>query len=110
MRRPLATLATAILLIGVLQAPASAAPPNDLFASATALTGTRAARSSDSNLGASAEPAEPQHAGEPGGASVWYAWTPSVGGSVTISTAGSGFDTLLAIYVGASVGSLAPVI
>jgi hypothetical protein len=49
---------------------------------------------------------EPNHADELGGASVWWTWTPPVSGSVTVSTAGSDFDTLLAIYTGSVLTNL----
>jgi hypothetical protein len=44
---------------------------------------------------------ERNHAGNAGGASVWYKWTPlasTVGLQVSIDTFGSTFDTLLAVY------------
>lgn len=49
-------------------------------------------------LGATREPGEPEHAGLPGGRSVWLAWRAPFTGIVTFDTAGSGFDTLLAAY------------
>lgn len=49
---------------------------------------------------ATREPGEPLHAGNMGGHSLWFAWTPSTGGSTRIDTIGSGFDTLLAVYTG----------
>ena len=59
-----------------------------------------------SNVGATSERDEPSHAGLPAGASVWWSWTASQDGPVTIDTSGSGFDTRLAVYTGASVSSL----
>ncbi len=61
------------------------------------------------NIGATSEPGEPLHAGVPGGKSVWFKWTPLLGGVATLSTAGSSFDTLLAVYTGTSLTSLTPV-
>src|SRR5205085_2655969 len=55
------------------------------------------------------ETAEPNHAGNAGGHSVWYAWTAPASGTLTADTAGSGFDTLLATYTGASVSALTAV-
>ena len=52
---------------------------------------------------------EPNHAGNAGGHSVWYSWTPLSGGEVTIDTCFPGFDTLLAVYTGSAVNSLTPV-
>lgn len=40
---------------------------------------------------------------------MWWTWTPAVSGLATISTAGSNFDTTLAVYRGTSVSSLTPV-
>jgi hypothetical protein len=59
-----------------------------------------------SNEFASKEPGEPDHAADPGGASVWYSLTPSFDGAAFVSTAGSAFDTLLGVYTGSSVSSL----
>lgn len=56
----------------------------------TAVTGT--------NLDASKEPGEPNHAGYEGGSSVWYRWMAPRSGLVTIDTIGSSFRTLLAVY------------
>ena len=61
---------------------------------------------SGSNRFATREPGEPLHAGKPGGKSVWYTWEPPVTGVATLGTRGSTFDTLLAVYEGASVSSL----
>lgn len=83
-------------------------PANDNFASAQALDGA----SGDvvgSNVGATKETGEPNHSGTAGGASVWFRWTAPAGGPVTIATAGSTFDTLLAVYTGATVSGLTPV-
>lgn len=44
------------------------------------------------------DPSEPQHCGVVGGASSWWLYTPPSSGVVRISTAGSSFDTVLAVY------------
>ncbi|MBI5384444.1 MAG: hypothetical protein HZA90_07120 [Verrucomicrobia bacterium] len=85
-------------------------PPvaNDNFATATAfasLSGT----TSGTTLGATKEIVEPNHHGNTGGSSVWFRWTAPLSGTVTFNTFGSGFDTLLAVYTGASVGALTTV-
>ena len=41
------------------------------------------------------------------GKGVWYTYTPTASGTVTISTCGSSFDTVLAVYTG-SCGTLTP--
>jgi hypothetical protein len=58
------------------------------------------------NKGATKEAGEPNHAGKPGGQSVWYSWTAPADGIATFRTAGSSFDTLLAIYTGERVSNL----
>jgi Divergent InlB B-repeat domain/Domain of unknown function DUF11/WD40-like Beta Propeller Repeat len=87
--------------------PANAAPPvNDDFASATVIASGGGATVTGTNVDATKEAGEPDHAGDPGGASVWYRWTPNFTGAVSIDTSGSDFDTLLAVYAGTSLGSL----
>lgn|GEM_PF-730914 len=51
-----------------------------------------------SNIGSSSESGEPIHAGVGGGRSVWWKWTAPSTGEQTITTLGSDFDTVLAIY------------
>jgi Tol biopolymer transport system component len=109
MRRSLALLSLIAVTVGLTVAPASASPLNDTFSSPIVLSGTHVTRSGDSNVGATSEPGEPQHANRAGGASIWYSWTPSVNGPATLSTAGSSFDTLLGVYIGATVNGLAGV-
>lgn len=62
-----------------------------------------------SNTFATLEPGEPQHAGKPGGHSVWLGWTAAANGVATFHTRGSSFDTLLAVYTGDALSSLASV-
>ena len=62
------------------------------------------------NLNATREDGEPRHAGQRGGRSVWYSWTAPDTGILTVSTRGSSFDTLLAIYAGGSVSNLTEVV
>jgi hypothetical protein len=67
-----------------------------------------------SNVGATSEGGEPQHfppdpaSGALGGGhrSVWYRWQSPSTGTVTLTTAGSRFDTVLAVYTGSALGSL----
>jgi len=80
-------------------------PGNDNFANASLLSGTNGVVTG-SNGGATLEAGEPQHAGRPGGRSVWYAWTAPVSGTWRFDTRGSSFDTALAVYVGDSVTAL----
>ena len=83
------------------------ASPDD-FASATAIGGA-SGRSEASSVGADKESGEPDHAGDDGGASVWWTWTAPATGPVTFDTSGSDFDTLLAVYTGSSVSRLTEV-
>ena len=83
----------------------SASPANDMFASAAGLTGASGTRTG-SNTGATKEPGEPNHAGNAGGHSVWFSWTAPAGGATTFKTAGSSFDTLLAVYTGSALSAL----
>jgi hypothetical protein len=85
------------------------APANDMFANAQAISGS-SGTATGSNVGATKEPGEPNHAGNSGGASIWYRWTAAASGSATIDTLSSSFDTLLAVYTGSSVGSLTSVV
>lgn len=74
-------------------------PPHDNLANARLMSNSSGLDSS-SNVGATKEAGEPNHAGNAGGASVWYKWTAPISGNATLSTEGSGFNTLLAIYTG----------
>jgi Ca2+-binding RTX toxin-like protein len=106
--RHVRTLALAMLVVAVWPASALAAPANDDFADAQLITGTEGTVTG-SNLGATKEAGEPDHAGNLGGRSVWYSWTAPADGNVAFTTAGSLFDTLLAVYTGGAVGSLTAV-
>lgn len=82
-----------------------AAPPNDNFASRTVISapGTYAG----TNVGATRETGEPATiAGRNNSNSVWWRFTPSASGELTIDTIGSNFDTLLGVYTGTSVSAL----
>lgn len=80
-------------------------PPNDAFANRLGLSGP-AGQVIGTNIGATRESSEPEHAGNAGGSSVWWSWTAPATGSFQMNTRGSDFDTLLAIYTGRDVGSL----
>jgi hypothetical protein len=85
-----------------------APPANDAFANRTGLSGPNVT-AGGSNIGATKEAGEPNHADSSGGASVWWTWTASASGSVTITTTNSDFNTVLAVYSGSSVSALSPV-
>ena len=83
---------------------------NDDFGKAQSLGGNLPVwESFSSNRFATKQADEPDHAGSPGGASVWFKWTAPYSGPVSVDTCGSGFDTLLAVYKGTSLKALSPV-
>jgi Ca2+-binding RTX toxin-like protein len=112
--RSVVLVAALVLALPVL-APASAlAPTHDLFADATELDAVDDVTQvlfDQSNVNATKEAGEPDHAGNPGGKSVWYAWTAPPDGSVphVAFTAFGEFDTVLGVYTGATVNALTPV-
>jgi len=78
---------------------------NDNFVEAQILAGTSGSVAG-TNVGASKENGEPNHAGDRGGRSVWHSWTAPFNGPVIFTTAGSDFDTVLAVYTGTNVNAL----
>ena len=101
-------------------------PPNDAFADAIRLGGGFhqvghnpfeeptdeeffAEQTPGYNWGATKQAGEADHAGDPGGASVWYAWTPPASGEASISLQGSGGPKLLALYEGSALTELVPI-
>jgi hypothetical protein len=84
-------------------------PMKDNFASRGTVSGILV-QGSASNVDASSEPGEPLHAGKTGGKSMWVTWSPGLSGIATVSTMGSTFDTLLAVYQGNSLTSLTNVV
>src|SRR4051794_883942 len=79
--------------------------PNDDFSNATAIPSSPYSFESY-NACAAKEPGEPNHAGNSGGHSIWYRGTAVANGIIRLSTEGSDFDTVLAVYKGTSVGAL----
>jgi Immunoglobulin domain/FG-GAP-like repeat/Matrixin len=93
----------------LLYGPPGVLPPNDNFVNATSILVTSSSvQVFGSNVGASAESGETAHAGAnaPNRHSVWWKWHALSSGSATITTLGSDFDTVLAVYTGSSVSSL----
>jgi hypothetical protein len=102
-------LLAGVALLGLLAASAVAAPANDNFANARVISGNLLREGAPgSTKSATKEEGEPNHAGDPGGASVWFSWTPSKTQVVAVTTCG-GFDTLLGVYTGTAVNSLTTV-
>jgi hypothetical protein len=90
--------------------PSPTAPANDNFASAQTITGC-SGTTTGTNINATGEPNEPNHLddGKGGTSSIWYQWQAPASGPATITTLGSGFDTVLAVYTGSSLGALTAV-
>jgi hypothetical protein len=88
-------------------APPPPPPANDNFASAQSISGCSGTVTGN-NLSATNESGEPNHSPDNVGGthSVWYQWQAPVSSNVTFTTAGTGFDTVLAVYTGTSFGSL----
>lgn len=82
-----------------------AGPSNDIFATPTQLTGA-SWQITGSNFNGTRESGEPNHGANSGFASVWFSWTAPVSGFYTLSTSGSGFDTLLGVYTGTDLTNL----
>jgi hypothetical protein len=85
-----------------------AGPSNDNFTGATSVSGN-SWTTSGSNFNATRETDEQNHGATTGYCSVWHQWTPSVSGSYTLTTVGSGFDTLLGVYTGTDFSALTQV-
>ena len=82
----------------------STRPFNDDFAARATLSGESTATRGVS-VGATSETGEPTHA-VAGGTSLWWTWTAPRAGNVVLDTAGSNFDTTLAVYTGSAVNAL----
>lgn len=83
-------------------------PANNNFTNALVLSGAAAGVVSY-NIDANKETGEPNHAGNVGGHSIWYQWTAPSNMTVVITTDGSEFNTVLAVYTGANVSALTAV-
>lgn len=103
------TLAAALLL-ALPTISYAASPVHDDFADAIDLNATSAAGEvvEGTNVAATKEASEPDHAGNAGGKSVWYTWTAPGDGSIPQLAIRlfADFDTLLGVYTGASVDTL----
>ena len=78
---------------------------NDDFANAYVISGT-SGTTNGYTVAASKEPYEPAHAGEVGGRSIWYTWVAPMNGPAEFNTAGSSYNTVLAVYTGNNVTNL----
>lgn len=82
-----------------------AAPPNDNFANAQTISGVTGTFTG-TNVAATKESGEPTHALNRGGGSIWYKYTSPGNGVLVLTTLGSGFNTLLAVYQGTALSNL----
>jgi hypothetical protein len=82
------------------------APNNDFFTNAL-LFPVAVTKVFDNNTATTTEPGEPAYVGNPGGKSVWWFWVAPSNGTYVLDTVGSQADTLLAVYTGSTVGTLA---
>lgn len=98
-----------------LQVEVTPTPANDDFADAQTIEGSTEeeegaelasywASASGFNWNAGKETGEPEHAGNPGGASVWYSWTAPESGVAHLSLCCGSW--LLGLYTGSSVAGL----
>jgi hypothetical protein len=87
-----------LLALGMGAGSASAsAPANDNVANPAVIGAAGGVVGPEDTTGATLEASERLHAGDEGGSSVWFSWTPAFGGTAQIDTVGSNFDTLLDI-------------
>ncbi len=100
------TTGTKALSITVTAAP----PANDPFAAPSPITLSASGSLTGTNASATKEPGEPNHNFNQGGRSVWYRFTPAADTTVTLSTSGSSYDTMLAVYTGSSVSALTVIV
>ncbi len=87
---------------------AAGIPANDNFASRPTLNGTNVSLIA-STAGATREVSEPAHGGFQGSNSIWYTWTASAAGTLTITVTGDGFSPTWAVYTGSNLSALSEV-
>lgn len=82
-------------------------PANDNFSARRDLGSSAQVTDTGTNISASGEGGEPNHAGRSTPiASSWWSWTAPGDGRAFIDTSGSDYDTTLAVYTGSNVNSL----
>lgn len=79
-------------------------PANDNFAAAKVISGT-SGNQSQTTTNATVEVGEPTSTTSMS-ASVWFRWTAPASGTLTLTTAGSSYDTGLGVYTGTAVNAL----
>ncbi len=98
-------LAVGCLLVGLFSGVVQSQPANDAFANREKLLDASILIEA-SNIRASVEPGEPTAITDLGGGSVWWEWTAFSAGRITVSTAGSRLDTVLAVFTSGSIDAL----
>ncbi|HWI56861.1 MAG TPA: hypothetical protein VNZ22_06525, partial [Bacillota bacterium] len=106
----LSVLAVATLVMGTGAWAQIGPPANDNFSAAQLLVGEYGrvdyGSVTNDNSGATAEPGEPNHAGQVPTATLWYRWTASSDAPVEFDTFNSGVPTVLAVYLGNTLANL----
>ncbi len=82
---------------------------NDRFAERTVLSGFPV-ETRGTNAGATLEPGEPLHAGQPGFGSAWWRWVSPFSGPAVVALRSERASSRLAVYQGTSVNSLISVV
>ncbi len=86
-------------------------PANDAFVHATTIVLEGGViELAGANIAATREANEPAHADVPTGQSVWWKWTAPSSGAVRLTTLGSDYDTVLAVYTGGTLSGLTEVV
>jgi len=88
-------------------APPVFRPGNDAWSQASVIT--RGVLAQGSNLGATLEATEPALSSNQAGQTVWWSWVAPIDGWSTITTRGSGFDTVLGLFIGTAPATLQPI-
>ena len=94
--------------VDVVDFPVCMSPLNDYFAGRTGI-GALPFAAAQSTMCVGLEINEPRSCASMG-STVWYSYTPSVTGIVQADTAGSDYDTALAVYTGSYLGNLSSVV
>ena len=106
--RALRLAAAVTAAVFFIQTSHAAPPANDNFASSRLVTGASGSVTG-TNVEATKQAGEPDHAADPGGQSVWFRWTAPSSGPFQFNTVDSDFDTTIGIYTGATVATLVEV-
>jgi len=108
--RALAVILAMVAALPVIIASA-AAPANDNFVGAIVVPKTLSYNNTQSVLESTFQTVdgEPQPSCAVVAHTVWYSFTPNQSDMLKIDTAGSGYDTVLAVYTGGSLGGLTSV-